>query len=115
MGSFTIPQGDLLPAIEEVLLDGFGQPVVLAQGSTVQFVATRRREDLPIIDRAATVVDGAAGRVRYTWQGNDTAEDGEFLYVWIVEFGGAPGKPQTFPSNAPNKLTITRRLRRAGG
>ncbi len=115
MGSFTIPQGDLLPAVEGVLLDGFGEPVQLPDGTPVQFVAARRREDLPIIDRAATVVDSAAGRVRYTWQAGDTDDAGEFLYVWIIEFAGVPNKPQTFPSEAPNKLAITRQLRRAGG
>ncbi len=115
MGNFTIPQGDLLPAIEEVLLDGFGEPVQLPEGTTVQFVATRRREDLPIVDAPATIVDGSRGHVRYAWADGDTREAGEFLYVWIVEFAGVPNKPQTFPSGAPNKLAITRQLRRAGG
>ena len=114
MTTFSITQGDLLPALEDQLLDGGGEPVSLPEGSTVTFVVARRRGEPPTIDAAAEVVgDGVVGHVRYPWLAGDTDEAGEFIYVWVVTWPDTAGKPQTFPSPGANKLVIERRLTRA--
>jgi len=114
MRTFSITQGDLLPAIEEQLIDGTGEPIALTDGAEVSFVAARRRGEAPTIDAAAEVVDdGSIGHVRYLWQEGDTDEAGEFIYVWVVTWSDTAGKPQTFPSPGANKLVIERRLSRA--
>ena len=117
MTTFSITQGDLLPALEDQLLDGGGEPVSLPEGSTVTFVVARRRGEAPLIDEEGDIVNAAIGHVRYEWVAGDTDEAGEFIYVWVVTWPGTeeadPGVQQTFPSPGANKLVIERRLTRA--
>lgn len=87
-------EGDLEPAIVATLKDGAGTAVDLT-GETVRFHMTANLAGTAKVDAAATIIDAAAGRVRYTWQSGDTDTPGTFYAEFEVESG-----PQTYPNGS---------------
>lgn len=93
--SIDYTKGDLLPAYDDVLLSG--QTPYDLSGCTVRFVAKNQSTGLELFDRAAIVVDAAAGQVRYEPAAGDTDTVGRFMAQWVVTT--AEGKRRTFPTD----------------
>jgi hypothetical protein len=94
---FQIAQGNLLPLIEQVLLDGQNKAINLL-GLTVLFRlrgisgdALGRR-----FDRTAEIIDAAGGHVRYTWVAEDTQFSGTYIAEWVIVVSG---KEMSVPNN----------------
>lgn len=101
---FPIGQGNLLPIIEDVLLDTKGRAIDLT-GATVNFVMRGPAGcGQVVIDRAATIVDAKGGAVQYTWLAGDTDRAGSFIAVWRVTAGGKS-------MDVPNDSYLTVRIR----
>lgn len=86
--------GDRRPALEGLLKHADGTAVNLA-GATVKFLMRPRHGTTPKVDAAATVIDAAAGQVRYEWAAADLDTVGHFEGEWEVDFGSSV--KQTFP------------------
>jgi len=99
---FQIRAGDRLPAISATVTDGRptltspqGSPVDLS-GASVRFVMVALDSGTLAVDAKATVVDAAAGTVRYDWAEGDTDAAGAYLGEWQITF--ADGRRLTVPN-----------------
>lgn len=88
MADFTIKRGDLLPAIEATITYSDGTAVNLA-GATVKFLMADAASTLKV-DAGATIVDAAAGEVKYSWSGTDTDTIGTYRAEFEATFSGSP-------------------------
>ncbi len=101
---FAIKQGDTWPPIEMQVVDRIGAPVSLA-GATNRTILGQPDGSPPRIDRAARVVDVAAGRLRFdAWQAGDTDELG--VLQLEVELTYADGRRVTAPSAGYNRVQV---------
>lgn len=106
MSDWSMKEGDLAPSIPSTLyVDG---AILVLTGCTVKFVMTPAGETTPVIDRAATIVDAAAGKVRYDWQAGDTAKCGRYTAVWKVTLTSS--KQLTVPSEGFLQIVIGHNL-----
>lgn len=96
MATFYIKQGDLLPVIEELLLNDDGTAINLS-GATVKFHLVVPMVGNIIVNGVADVLDVTTGHVRYTWQTNDTTATGTYEREWEVTYGS--GKTVTVPND----------------
>ncbi len=93
---FVIKQGDTWPPIEMQVVDRTGAPVSLA-GATNRTLMGQPGGSPPKVDRAARVVDVAAGLLRFeAWLAGDTDELG--VLQLEVELTYADGRNVTAPS-----------------
>ena len=93
-----IKQGDTLPLLEAQILKADGSALVLT-GASVSFRMWRlnsRPAGSYFVDAAATIVDAATGRVRYSWQTGDTATVGQYAAEFVVVFPDL--RQQTVPT-----------------
>lgn len=97
-----LKQNDTSPTLDAILKDADGNVVNVA-GASVQFHMIGTRDSTLKIDAAATVVDGAAGHVRYTLQTGDTDTPGEYKAEYEVTF--SDGTIETF-KNTPDSLRV---------
>lgn len=105
MASFFLCAGDLLPLIQETLVNGDGTNPNLT-GATVAFVIVDSAHANASFGGAAAITDPINAIVTYTWQAGDTANAGSFIYRWVVTFPG--GKKETYPNGAtPRQLSIS--------
>lgn len=102
MATITIKTGDTDPPVEVTLKDDDGVVVDLT-GATVKFIVSKRGV-APIVDGAATLVDAAAGSVRYLWTAADTAISGVYMAEWQITWPG--GGIQTVPSDGYDTVHI---------
>jgi hypothetical protein len=97
--TFSIQRGDLLPVLEVVLRNPDGTPFDLTNTSAVRFRMWNSNGNVSVtsyqVDAAAAIVDAAAGRVRYTWAGSDTAIAGTFYGEFALTVGGKPQRAPT--------------------
>src|SRR5512146_596227 len=77
--------GNLDPSITETITSD-GAPVDLS-ASTVKFKMRAVGSSTLKVDRAATIVNAAAGEVRYDWTGTDMDTAGDYLVYWEVTTG----------------------------
>ena len=110
MADVLLTSGDRLPELVVVLRDSTGTAVSLAANpgagipaATVRFLMRPIGIATPVIAEDATVVDAAAGRVKYVWQEGETAVAGfyeaEFEATWGL-------RTQTFPTGTPLLVQI---------
>ena len=92
--SLTFVQGDTAPDITAVIHEE-DDPTVLVDlsGSSVRFQMRRADDKRYQVNSLATVVNGPAGSVSYSWGANDLAVPGAFLVQWEVTYPG--GRIQT--------------------
>jgi len=85
----TIYQGNLSPAISDVLTNEDGSVVNLT-GASLTFKMRRVDTGAIIASHAATIVDATAGKWSYQWQAGDTAIPGEFkAWLTVTPSGGS--------------------------
>lgn len=106
MADLTFTQGDTRPPIFETLTAG-GRPLNLTAATGVEFVASRA--DSRTWGGNCSIVNAAAGQVRYTPQPGDTDHPGIYLTSFVVEWG--VGNLQTIPGNRIATVEIRSSLR----
>lgn len=117
---FLIKQHDTQPSLAATLSDDSG-PIVIPGGASVSFVM-RRADDAcgcacddegdeirpPVkVNRAAVIVNGSLGQVRFDWAAGDTDEAGNFSGEFKVSIAGAI---TTYPSDQYIPITVTQDL-----
>lgn len=100
MADFYIKAGDRWPYLEATLTDADGAAVSLA-GATVKFVMATVGGTAKI-NADVTVVNAAAGTVRYAWAAGDTTTPGTYRGEFVVTL--STSLEVTFPSD--DYLTI---------
>lgn len=112
MDPFVIKQHDTAPSLSAVLSED-GAPIAIPPGAAVVFVMRPRAKGCaapaadPKVERAAVVVDGAAGAVRYDWAAGDTSAAG----VYDAEFKlSVAGMITTYPSTGYIPVQIVKDL-----
>ena len=86
--SLTFVQGDTAPDLDAVLVyEGTSTPIDLSpMGTSVRFQMRKSDDRRFTVNATATIVDGAAGKVSYSWAANDLATPGDYEVQWEVTF-----------------------------
>jgi baseplate upper protein BppU len=110
--TFTLMEGDLLPALQFTVQNDDGTPVDLTGASAVQFLMatlpTDFTDSVHVINSAGIFVNRPAGIVQYTWQGTDTATRGR--YAGVFEITDGTGKKFSVPNDDYVYVSILARL-----
>lgn len=91
--TFYIGKDDLLPLLQEYLLNDDDTPIDLTNAGTVVLYLWRYDSGTKIVKvdgEAGTFVDRAAGLVQYQWSTGDTDTPGEYQRRWVVTFNASP-------------------------
>lgn len=92
--SLTFVQGDTGPDITAIIHEeDYPSEVVDLTNCTVRFQMRKQDDHRYTVNAAATVIDGPAGRVSYSWGPNDLSSPGTFVVQWEVTYLG--GRVQT--------------------
>lgn len=105
MANIYMTQHDELPVLTATLYDADG-PINLSVNSPSVYFYFGRDGEL-IGGGAATIVSPLLGKVKYTWDSNDTNTPGVFEAIWLISWSGGD---QTVPSDAFDLLHIKRKL-----
>ena len=106
--SFTMKQGDTLPAMIGTLSDAVGV-VDLTLASSVFLHVVHASTGVVVVNAACTVVNAVGGKVSYAWQSADTAVAGDFEFEFLVTWSN--GAMQRFPNTTTNlRLRIEDKL-----
>jgi len=95
--TFTIKQGDRLPALAATLKFADGTIKDLT-GHTVKFLMRSAKTGTVKVNGNASVVLASAGTVRYDWAGSDTDTVGHYQGEFETT-ETATGKKTTFPNS----------------
>jgi hypothetical protein len=97
-----LKQNDTSPTLDAILTDANGDPVDVTN-ATVRFHMMQIGATTLKIDAAASVIDGAAGHVRYALREGDTDTPGSYKAEYEVTF--LDGSIETF-KNTPDQLRV---------
>ena len=100
MSTIIVKRGDTRPALTANLSTAAG-PIDLT-GATVRFVMGNPGE-AAVVNAAATIVDAAAGTVRYSWLPADTDTAGMWRAEWEITW---PDGVQTVPADGYDLVRI---------
>lgn len=94
---FYMNQGDLLPVLNAVAVDGDDEVVNLTGYSSVKFQMEHLFTKEQVLDTAtgASIPTPGSGTLRYTPQAGMSADPGDYEICWEVTFSG---NPLTFPN-----------------
>jgi hypothetical protein len=100
--TFTIKQSDTSPSLQATLQDGNSNPVNL-NGATVK-LHMKPIGGSTLLNTAMTIVNAAAGIVKYNWQTSDTSIAGTYYIEFEVTY--ADLSVETFPNTGNMTLLI---------
>jgi hypothetical protein len=104
-----IRQNDLLPLLDYTLVKDTSDTAHDLTDATVRFTMRNKLRGNVKINRATmTIIDAAAGQVRYSWIASDTNVAGEF--VGEIEVTFSSGKILTFPEEEYIPIIIKKEL-----
>lgn len=101
--AFQIKRNDTSPQIEAVLSDASNTAINLT-GAAVRFHMRRSGASTTVIDAAASIINEAAGRVKYVWQAADTANVGSYQCEFEVTY--PDDSVETFPNDGYIRVDI---------
>ena len=103
---FSMSVDDTSPAIQVTCQDSSGTAVSVAGASEVRFKMQTQDKVTDKVNNTAntSIVDGAAGIVKYDWQTGDTDTAGVYLAKFIITY--SDGTIETFP-NAGRYIKVT--------
>ena len=107
MADFVIKRNDLEPIIEAVLYEADGTVRDLTT-STVKFSMRRKGSTTNKVSTAASIDVAASGEVSYTWAGEDTDTEGDYIAEWEETTSGS--KKVTYPNNRFINISIVKDL-----
>ncbi len=106
LSSVSMKQNDRLPVLDAILQQGDPAYPIDLTGCTVKFIMRAKGNSDPKVSGACSIVDAAAGAVRYEWAAVDTDTIGSFEAEFEITTAG--GKKLTVPngpdSNNPTNL-----------
>lgn len=95
--SLTFVQGDTAPDITAIIHEEDDPSSILdlspSEVSGVRFQMRRSDDRRYQVNGAASVIDGPAGKVSYSWGANDLSVPGTYIVQWEVTYLG--GRVQT--------------------
>ena len=103
--TFHVGRGDFLPDITIAATYSDGAVIDLTTATSPKFImrsASAADLSTPKVNTTATVVDGSAGTMRYSWAGTDTDTAGTYIAEFEVVIDG---KKLTIP-NRKQKLIV---------
>lgn len=100
-------QGDTAPPLEVTPVDGSDNPISLTAAVSVVFLMKKPDGALKV-DNVAADIDVAETKLRYSWQANDTDEDGVFDGKFVVTW--SDGTKTSFPNKGYIPIEITEEL-----
>jgi len=107
VSTFSVKQGDLVPAITATLMQQVGTAsatvIDLTTASGVKFAMRNRDLGTDKVNAAATIVTPAAGTVKYQWVGTDTDTPGVYDCEWQITW---PSGKQTVPGSGYDQIVI---------
>ena len=103
---FDIKRNDTSPSIAGTVKDADGNAVDIT-GSSVRFHMLDK-DDVVVVDAAATIVSAANGQVRYDWQAADTDVAGAFKGEFEVTY--STGYIESFPNTSHIPIRIFKDL-----
>lgn len=102
---FNIRQNDDDPPIDDTLQDEDGNTVDLTTINSVNF-HMEASDGTVKVNAAASVTDGANGKVEYQWSGTDTDTVGWYKATWEVEYSDTD--KETFPTGTEKDYIVVR-------
>lgn len=102
MPDFWIKQNDTAPVLDAILKDS-DDVVVDVTGASIRFIMSAIDGTIKVND-TGTVIDGAAGHVRYEWVAADTDTTGTYIAEWEVTYPNST--IETFPSSGYFEIRI---------
>lgn len=104
-----VRQNDTLPYLDFGLVKDLNKTAHDLTGATVTFTMRNRKTDVVKIDGASvTLIDAAAGEVRYSWSSGDLDEAGYFNGEFQVTF--ADERILTFPAGEYIEIEVLAEL-----
>lgn len=100
---FYITQGDRLPWLGRVLLDGEGSPIDLSGADSVKLIG-ETAGGYPAIDILCEKPVTVGGQVIAKWGADDTAKAGSIRAKYVIAWPG--GLEQSVPSNGALTIII---------
>jgi hypothetical protein len=107
---FSIKEGDRLPWIDTILLDGRCNPIDLTNALSVKLNMTLSVHPRTIVLDGATAGFDAdeTGHVWYEWDTDDTTTAGDYKIEWLVEYVGP--RVVTVPSQGNDIVHVNPRV-----
>lgn len=97
---FIIKQGDRLPSIDAIVKKRSDSTVIdlsTATGVTFRMWKQRTTSGAYKVNAAATILSAEDGIVRYEWAAGDTAEVGDYLAEFVIQW--PLSRTQTIPTD----------------
>ena len=90
-GPWKIKKGDRKPELQVQLINAANNAAIdLSAASGVKFyMKNRSTGTLTVNGAAATVTDAANGKVKYSWDADDTTTAGDFLCEFKIDWGSS--------------------------
>lgn len=102
--AYEIKRGDLEPPLDATLKQADGSAIDLTTAGSVKALIRHAHSGVVAVNRAITIVDAAAGKVRVTWATGETDVAGP--YELEAEITWFSGRPQTVPSGPYYRFSI---------
>lgn len=98
---FFIKRNDTLPSLDITLTDrtciGSKIPYTLTAVTACTFTMTNSCGDIKIMAKPAQILSYSGGTISYTWEPEDTNEDGIFYGEFQLLFSGGSGNRLSIP------------------